>query len=95
MPENPTQKLSDDRDKQVQEPAQSSQRTAQEATDIATVQQQIQAGELNGSRQHTKHAAREFWQVPGASESFNPELKSERREQRQQREDRDGLGFSL
>ena len=95
MPENPIQKLSDDRDKEGQEQAQSLQRTAQQTTDIATVQQQIQVGETGGSRQHTKHAARDFWQVPGASESFNREPKSERREDRQQRQDRDDLGFSF
>ena len=95
MPENPIQKLSDDRDKEGQEQAQSLQRTAQQTTDIATVQQQSQAGETGGSRQHTKHVLRDFWQVPGASESFTPEPKSEHREQRQQQQDRDGFGFSF
>jgi hypothetical protein len=87
MPENPNQKSTDDRDRQAQEPAQT--------TDIAAVQRQIQAGETGGSRQHTKHAARDFWQVPGASESWNPEPKGKRREQHQQQQDRDGFGFSF
>ena len=36
-----------------------------------------------------------FWQVPGASEALTPERKVERRQERQQQQDRDGLGFSL
>jgi len=95
MPENPTQKLSDDRDKQAQEQGHSSQQIAQQTTEIAAVQEQIQAGETGGSRQQTKHPAREFWQVPGASKSWDPEPRSERREHRQQQQDRDGFGFSL
>jgi len=43
----------------------------------------------------TQSMPRDFWQVPGASESWNPEPKSERREQHQQQQDRDGFGFSF
>ena len=95
MPENPAHKLSADRDNQLQEQAQSSRQIAQQTTEIAAVQQQIQAGEIGGSRQQNQHAARHFWQLAGASESFNPEPKSERREQREQQQDCDGFGFSF
>ena len=95
MPENPTHNLLADRDKQTQEQAESSRQIAQQTTEITAVQQQVQAGEIGGSRQQYQHASRHFWQVAGASAFFNPEPKSERSQERQRQQERDGLGFSL
>lgn len=94
MPENPAHNLSADRDKQIQEQAQSSQQIAQQTTEIAAVQQQIQAGEIGGSRQQNQHPSRHFWQVAGAPETVVPETKIEPEEQRQKQQDRDDFGFS-
>ena len=94
MQENPTHNLLADRDKQIQEQTQSSQQIARQATEIAAVQQQIQAGEIGGSRQQHQHASRHFWQVAGAPETIVPEAKIEREQQRQKQQDRDDFGFS-
>ena len=40
-------------------------------------------------------AAMQFWQLPGGSQANTPERKNERLQERQRRQDRDGLGFSF
>ena len=91
MPENPAQMLSADRDEQ----AHNSHEVAQQTIDMAAVQQQVQAGEVDGFRQQNRHTGRHFWQVPAASEAVNPEPKNERSQERQRQQERDGWGFSL
>lgn len=95
MPENAGFNASGDRERQAPEQSQGSQELANQTNESAAVQQQIQAGEIGRSRQHDHPTARQFWQIPGASEAIIAERKNERGKESWEREEQRGFGVSF